>query len=86
MKNAAIYVRVSTPTSTSKVNFTIFESWLHSEDSRLHTNTPIVVFVERTHAVRVSMPSWRMHDGKSSPWCWWRHSTALQGALGIFYK
>ncbi len=86
MKKAAIYVRVSTPDSTSKVNFTISESWPHSEASRLYTNTKIVVFVERTHAVRGLICSWRMRDGKSFLLCWSQHSTALRGALGIFYK
>ena len=43
------------PTSTLNHSCTIFESWRHSEDSRLCTNTKIVVFVERRHAVRVSM-------------------------------
>ena len=74
------------PTNTSKVSCTIFESWPHSEASRLYTNTKIVVFVERRHAVRGSMHSWRMHGGKSSRLCWWRLSTALRGALGTFYK
>ena len=85
-KAAAIYVRVSTPDQHVESQFTISESWRHSEDSRLYTNTLIVVFVERTHAVRVLMHSWRMHGAKSSRSCWWRHSTALRGALGIFYK
>ena len=86
MKKAAIYVRVSTPDQHVEVSCTIFESWRHSEDSRLYTNTKIVVFVERRHAVRGLMHSWLMHGAKSSRSCWWRHSTALRGALGIFYK
>ena len=74
------------PTSTSNLSCTISESWRHSEDSRLYTNTKIGVFAERRLAVRVLMPSWRMRGGRSFLWCWSRLSTALRGALGTSCK
>src|SRR5579864_7508332 len=45
------------PTSTSRVSYTIFESWRHEEASRLCTSTKIVAFVDKKLAVRVSTPS-----------------------------
>ena len=74
------------PTSTSNLSCTIFESWRLREASRLSTNTKIAVFVERRHAVRGLICSWRMREGKSFLSCWSRLSTALRGALGTFCK
>ena len=87
MKKAAIYVRVSTP--DQHVEISVVRSSRvggTKRTSRLSTNTKIVVFVERRHAVRVLMPSWRMREGRSFPSCWSRLSTVSRGALGTSCK